>query len=74
MREASGAWGPEQSLGGERIVYPELVASANGSALLAWRQHGGKALNGTQVALSTRAPGAAFSAGDGGRGHPTARR
>ena len=61
MREASGAWGPEQALGGEHMVDPELVVSANGTALLAWRQHGGKALNGTQIALSTRAPGSAFT-------------
>jgi hypothetical protein len=61
MRDASGVWGPDQALGGERISDPELVASANGTALLAWRQHGGKALNGTQIALSTRAPGAAFT-------------
>ncbi len=61
MRDASGAWGPAQALGGEHIYDPEVVASANGSALLAWRQHGGRALNGTQIALSTRAPGAAFT-------------
>ena len=61
VRDVSGVWGPEQSLGGERIVFPELVASPNGSALLAWRQHAGKALNGTQIALSTRAPGSAFT-------------
>ena len=61
MRAASGAWGPEQALGGEHVVDSTLIASANGTALLAWRQHGGKALNGTQIALSTRAPDAAFT-------------
>ncbi|MDA0174053.1 hypothetical protein OJ998_33435 [Solirubrobacter taibaiensis] len=58
MRAASGVWGPEQALGGEHIADPTLAAAANGTALLAWRQHGGKSLNGTQIALSTRAPDA----------------
>jgi hypothetical protein len=61
MRDASGAWGAEQNLGGTDIYDPALEVAANGTALLAWRQHGGKALNGTQIALSTRAPGAAFT-------------
>ncbi len=59
MRQARG--GPSGARRGADIYDPELVASANGTALLAWRQHGGKALNGTQIALSTRAPGAAFT-------------
>jgi hypothetical protein len=61
MRDASGGWGPDQALGGADIFDPELVAAANGTALVAWRQYGGTHLNGTQIALSTRAAGAAFT-------------
>jgi hypothetical protein len=61
MRDASGVWGPDQALGGEGIFSPEMASSASGNVLVAWRQHGGKALNGTQIALSTRAPGGAFT-------------
>jgi hypothetical protein len=61
VRTVAGVWEPEQILGGTRVSGPELRVSANGTALLAWHQHGGKALNGTRVALSTRAPGQRFT-------------
>ena len=59
IRAADGTWGPVQTLGGSDIFRATLAVSDNGGAVLAWRQHG-HGRNGTQVAVSTRAPGASF--------------
>ena len=60
MRDAAGAWLPDQALGGRDIFAPTLALSDNGTAVLTWRQGSPKGLNATQIALSTRPPGGVF--------------
>ena len=61
---ATGVWGPDQPLGGSQIFDPELAVADNGTAILAWRQHGGHGLNTNQIALSARGPGGTFGRGN----------
>jgi len=65
MRDAAtGAWGPDQPLGGSQIFDPDLAVADNGTAVLAWRQHGGHGLNSHQIAVSARGPGGTFGPGN----------
>ncbi len=58
-RSQAGVWAAPQSLGGYRVFEPSLAVTANGSALLAWRQSKtAKHPNLNQVAISARDPGA----------------
>ena len=60
-RSPEGVWGAAQNLGGYRVFAPSLAVSANGTAVLAWRQsRTSKHPNLNQVAISSRAPGGAF--------------
>jgi hypothetical protein len=65
MRDAAtGAWGADQPLGGSQIYDPDLAVADNGTAVLAWRQHGGHGLNSRQIAVSARGPGGTFGPGN----------
>lgn len=58
-RSEAGTWSNPQNLGGLGVFAPSLVVTANGSALLAWRQdRSSRAPNLNQVAVSARSPGA----------------
>lgn len=57
VRDPAAGWGPEQALGGKDVSLPQIAIASGGAALLAWRQDGP---DGSQVAVSARAPGAAF--------------
>jgi hypothetical protein len=62
LRSQQGVWGVPQNLGGYRVFAPSLAVTANGSAVLAWRQSKTpKHPNLNQVAMSSRVPGGAFT-------------
>ena len=62
-RSEAGVWGAAQNLGGYRVYDPSLTVTANGSALLAWRQaRTAKHPNLNQTAVSSRAPAGVFTA------------
>jgi hypothetical protein len=61
-RSEAGVWSAPQNLGGYRVFGASIAVTPNGTALLAWRQSKtARHPNLNQVAMSSRAAGAAFA-------------